>query len=848
MVFHVHQYAPMWNDFLQDLAYSWRSLRRNKVFSITVILTLALGIGANTAIFSLTNAVLLKALPVRDPARLVLLTDPASGGYSQGANSGVRRNLSWNEFKLLHEQSKVFSDSFAIQNSNDEVRFTRGRGSSETAHARLVTPNYFSVLGVDTVLGRTLVPDDDREGNPAPVAVISAAFWKKQFGESRSALGEKLHVGHAVLTIVGVTRAGFSGETVGSATDFWIPLQLMPQISPGYNFLVEKDMMWLTSMGRLKSGVTRAQAQAATNVLFQQIIRAEAAPHMSAEEMRNYMDQRLEFKDGRAGVSQLRSDFSNPLLVLMIAVGLVLLIACANVANLLLARAAGRQKELSIRLAMGAVGGRLMRQMMTESVLYGILGGCAGLLLSLWCTRALLVLVSGDGVAIPLDLEMDWMVFGFTLAVSILTGLLFGLAPALQSRRVDIAAVLQRTSRSLSEGGSRFHLRKMLVIAQVALSLLLLVGAGLFVRTLQNLSKADLGYRRDHLLVMDVDFAAAGYKDARLAVLYRDLPERLQSIAGVTSVSFSENGLFSGNEMGDPLSIQGFTPGKRRPSSRFDQVGANYFHTVGIPLVAGRDFTQADNEQSPRVMIVNQAFVKEFIKDGKAIGRWVRDEFPGEPRNAFTIVGVAANAKDHSLRDDARSRFYVPMVNGFVPPSTSVNVEIRTAADPVRIEAPIRKTMRKIDSDITINALRTVDDRVDRMLNTERAVAKLCSYFGLAALLLACIGIYGVMAYSVSRRTSEMGLRLALGADREGLIWLVLRETLVLAAIGLAVGIPASLGATHFLRSKLFGVQPYDPVTMGSAVLILATVAMAAGLLPAIRAARVDPMQAMRYE
>ncbi len=838
----------MWNDFLQDLAYAGRSLRKNKIFSITVILTLALGIGANTAIFSLTNAVLLKALPVRDPDHLVLLTNPAGGGYGQGAQTGVRRNLSWNEFKLLHEQDKVFSDFFAIQNSNDEVRFTLDRGSSETAHARLVTPNYFSALGVNAIRGRTLLPDDDRPGNPAPVIVISAAFWKKQFGASPGALGQKLHVGRAVLTIVGITQPGFFGETVGSAIDFWIPLQLMPQVYPGYNFLTEKDMTWLTSMGRLKPGITRAQAQAATNVLFQQIIRAEAPLHMSSEEVRHYMDQRLEFKDGRSGVSQLRSEFSNALLVLMIAVGLVLLIACANVANLLLARAMGRQRELSIRLAMGAVGGRLMRQMMTESILFGILGGCAGLLLSLWGTRALLVLVSGDGVAIPLDLDIDLKVFGFTLAASILTGILFGVAPALQSRRVDIAGVLQRTSRSLSEGGTRFHLRKVLVIGQVALSLLLLMGAGLFVRTLQNLTKADLGYRRDHLLVMDVDFAAAGYKDVRLNALYKSLPERLRSIPGVSSVSYSVNGLFSGNDMGDLISVQGFTPGKRRPSAHFDQVGANYFHTVGIPLLAGRNFTQADSEQAPRVMIVNQAFVKEFIKDGKAIGRWVRDEYPGEPRNTFTIIGVAANVKDHSLRDDPRSRFYVPMLNGFVPPSSSVNVEIRTAADPVRIQAAVKKTMMQIDNGITINSLHTVNEQVDRMLNTERAVAKLCSYFGMAALLLASIGIYGVMAYSVSRRTSEMGLRIALGAERGGLVWLVLRETLTLAAIGLAIGIPASLGATHLISSKLFGVAPYDPVTLGSAVLILASMAALAGFLPAMRAARVDPVQAMRYE
>ena len=711
---HSSKLSALATDLAANLRYGFRGLLKNKIFSATVIGTMALGIGANTAIFSLIDAVLLRSLPVAAPDRLVLLTDPAASGYSRGISTGARDSLSYIstgardslsyfEYDQLRKQNQVFSQLFAAQNGNDDLKFSIGKGPQEEGHGRMVSGNYFTVLGVRPALGRTFADTDDQPGNPSPVTVISNAFWTKRFGAAPSVIGQKIRVGEAELTIIGVAAHNFFGERVGERPDLWMPLTLEPQIQPNAAFLKTRDMKWLAAMGRLKSGVSRTQAQASLNVLFQQIIQAEAPPKMSPEETHQYADQRIVLRDGARGISSVRAQFSEPLVVLMIAVGLVLLIGCANVANLLLARATGRAKEISIRLALGAATGRLFRQLLAESVLYGLLGGLVGLWIAGWSAHALLVLASQDGTPVPLDLHIDARALAFTFGISLLTGILFGAVPALAARKVDVGPALQKTSRGVMEGGGwRFTFRNGLVVAQVALSLLLLVGAGLFVRTLQNLSHTDLGYRRDHLLVATLEFSSAGYKDERLAHLYRQLFERLNTTPGVTSATYSLNGIFSGSESNDEFTIQDYSSGRNKPNALFDLVGPGYFHTLGIPLLSGRDLKESDDAHSLKVAVVNQAFAKKFFPHSDPLGKWVRDENPEGSKTTFTIVGVAADAKDHGLRDKVAPRLFFPMLNGIMPPLYFTTLEIRTRQDPGTFKRTVQKAIASIDPKIPV--------------------------------------------------------------------------------------------------------------------------------------------------
>ncbi len=602
-------------------------------------------------------------------------------------------------------------------------------------------------------------------------------------------------------------------------------------------------------MGRLKPGVTLAQAQAASDVVFRQIVQNERPSKISEEEWKQYLNQHIVLRDGSRGISPLRAQFSDPLLLLMSAVGLVLLIACANVANLLLARATGRSREIGLRLALGAAPGRLVQQMLTESTLYGLLGGLAGVVVAQWGSRFLLTLVSLDGAAAPLEVQLGVRVLAFTLLVSVATGLLFGLAPAVSAKHVNVMPALQKSSRSIMEGGSRrFTIPKALVIAQVALSTLLLTGAGLFVSTLQNLAQTDLGYNRDHLLVAQLDSASAGYKDERLAHVYKEMFTKLNNTPGIRSASYSMIGVFGPSEADNEFLVQNYPTSEKGSNLLFDQVGPNYFHTLTTPVLQGRDFQVSDNEQSRKVAIVNQAFVRKFISKGEPIGKWIRDAYPGGPRPTFTIVGVVADARDHSLRNAIAPRIYVPALNGMSAPLDFTMVEVRTTLDVPNSKLLIQKAVAAVDPAIPVSGVRTVEEQVDRQLGTEKLIARLCLLFSGLALLLAVVGLYGVIAYSVSRRTAEMGIRLALGARGSRLMWLILRETLLLVAGGLVVGIPASVALATVVGNRLYGVQPYDPASLGVAVVVLGLAAAVAGLLPAVRASRIDPLLALRWE
>ena len=843
---------PRIADVRQDFAYGVRLLAKSPAFTAVAVLSLALGIGANTAIFSLINAVLLKMLPVKDPQQLVALTDPTSSGVSIGTSTGERGLLSNREFEALRDRNQVFSGVLAAQSDMDRNNASIDGRPPEELRTTLVSGGYFTVLGATASIGRTFTAADEHGPGSAPYAVLSYDFFERRFGGSPAALESHIRIGKADLAIIGVAQPHFFGENVGAMPDLWIPLAMQPQIMPGRRWLeddparIAEKVMWLQVIGRLKPGVLRKQAQANVDVVFKQVV-AEEFSKLSRSQP-DILKQSLVLHAAGNGVSSLRGDFADPLYVLMAVVALVLVIACANVANLLLARAASRQKEMGVRLALGAGRARIIRQFLTESLTLSIAGGVLGSVLAVYGVRLLVAMVRSSPGSLMLDVRPDPRVLLFTIAVSLLTGLVFGLAPAWRSARVNVSSTLKEAGRGLTGSSARIGAGKMLVIGQIALSVMLLIGAGWFIRTLRNLENVDLGYPRDKLVLVRLDFLSAGYTGARLPIAYNEIRDRLAHIPGVRAVTYSENGLFSGTESGDRISVEGYKPQKRQDEhARFDQAGPNYFATVGIPILLGRDLGPQDVDSAESVCVVNEAFAKFYFGKQSPIGKHVTDEFP-DTRKTFTIVGVARDARDHSLRREIFRRFYLSAQQklGDFPPA--LNFEIRTFAEPGAVIQAARKAVLAYDSNIPIENARPLTAMLDDNLREERIIAQLSTVFGGLALLLASIGLYGILSYAVAQRTNEIGIRMALGAERGTVIRMVLRETAVLIAIGLACGVPASLACARLIQSKLFGLKPADPVTLAAALGIMITVAFAAGYLPALRASRVDPLIALRYE
>ena len=839
-------------ELRQDFVYGSRMLVKSPGFTLVAVLSLALGIGANTAIFSLIDGLLLKLLPVKDPQQLVALTDPTSGGIAIGTSSGERSRLSNREFEALRDRTQSFSGMLAAQSGLGRHNASIDGKPPEEVRTRLVSGGYFTVLGATAFLGRTFTAADEHGPGSAPFAVISYEYWQRRFGGSLSALDSQIRIARANLNIIGVAQPNFLGENVGEAPDFWIPLNMQPLVMPGRMWLeddpghIAEKVMWLQVIGRLKPGVALEQAQANVDVVFKQIV-AEEFSKLSQTQP-DILKQNLKLHSAGNGVSGIRGDFADPLYVLMAVVGLVLVIACANVANLLLARATSRQKEMGVRLALGASRGRIIRQNLTESLMLSASGGLIGALLSFYGVRLLIGMVESDPGSVILDVRPDARVLLFTTVVCLLTGLIFGLAPAWRSARVDVSGALKEAGRGLSGGRSRVGLGKILVVGQIALCVVLLMGAGWFIRTLRNLENVSLGYAREKLALVRVDFLSAGYSGQRLPIVYNELRDRLARIPGVRAVTYSENGLFSGIESSDRITVEGYTPKKGADvSARFDQVGPNYFTHVGIPILLGRDIGPQDVASAEPVCVVNETFAKFYFGTANPIGRHVTDEFP-DTRKTFVIVGVSRDARDHSLRREVFRRFYLSALQplGDYPPS--VNYEIRTYGDPTAVIQAARRAILSFDPTIPINSARTLDALLGDNLRQERMIAQLSTVFGGLALLLASIGLYGVLSYAVERRTNEIGIRMALGAERGRVIRMVLSENAVLIAIGLAIGIPASLACARFVQSRLFGLKPADPLTLSAALGIMIAVALVSGYLPARRASKVDPLVALRYE
>jgi predicted permease len=843
-----------WTETLwKDLSYATRQFTRNPVFTLVAVASLAIGIGANTAIFSVLNAAMLKSLPVREPHRLVMLTDPNTSGVNAGLSTGERSMLSYAEFTQIRDHSETLAGVCAAQAQMNRLQVRIAGGQTEYARARLVSEEYFSVLDVDPAIGRFFNRDEGKSPGQDPYAVISYDYWQSRFGGNVSVVGAPIKMLGGTLTVIGVAAPGFTGESVGEKPDFWIPMMMQPLVMPGRDWLHEdlsksiKKVMWLHAFARLKPGVTQTRAQTEIDVLFRGIIESGYPTTLDAKTRKRALDQHLKLHDARTGAFGGRDDFTQQLLVLLWASVAVLLIACINVANLLLARAAARGKEVGVRLSIGASRTRLVRQFLTESLLLSALGGIVGLLLAWGASRALVLLLSERREDFALIPGLDWRVLAFTVGVTFLTGIIFGLVPALRGTRVNLNDTLRDSGRSTASGG-KLNLAKGLVIVQVALSLLLVAGAGLFLRTLWNLQSIGLGYPKENLLTLSVDGVSAGYKDARLSSLWRDLTDRLRALPGVQGASYSTNGLFNGSEQAGEVDVEGFTPTKDNEKlSRFDTVGPQYFSTVGIPLLLGREIGQEDTRTAPQVCVINESFANLFFNGRNPIGRHITERL-GNQRHTMEVVGVARNARDHRVRGDVPPRFYMPADQKMSGPNEWAFFEIRTAGDPEQMIASVRKTILSVNEDLPVEEARPLVVAVDRTNAQPRMIARLCSIFGIMALLLASTGLYGVLSYGVTRRTNEIGIRMALGAGRGSVIKMILRETGIMLVIGVAAGLGFTAGGVQLVKSRLYGLGALDPLAVLSAVGILCVVALVAGYIPAARAARVNPTQALRHE
>lgn len=835
---------PSLESFGQDLRYGMRQLRRSPGFTVVAVLALALGIGANTAIFSLMNAVMLRTLPVRQPDRLVLFGNAHAAGSTDDFPNGRWNLFSFPMYQEIAAKNHVFSGVTAVLSLPLSLHGIIGSGHEvEPMNAQLISGTYFSVLGVHPSMGRSLTAADDTDAGAHPVAVISDSWWTRRFAQDPKILGKKLTIGSTVYTIIGVTPPGFFGTTVGESTDLWIPLSMQKQVSPGWNGLNDKFFQSLYLLARLKPGVSIQQAGADTTLLFKQILEEYAGPQPSPERLKDIQHASIAITSAATGLSRLRFQFSMPLRILMVVVGLVLLICCANIANLLLARASARQREITVRQALGAPRSRLIRQLLTECLLLAVIGGTAGIALAWWASHFLLSMVSTGTHVLPLEVSPDAKVLAFTLILTLVTAILFGAAPAFVGTRVDLNASLKEGRGSGVQ--TRSPLAKVLIAAQVAISLVLLVGAGLFLRSLMNLTHVETGFDQQNVLEFNIDEASSGYKeDARLGRVQQQIEQRVSAQPGVHAASFS---FFTFNEGGwtGGVSIYGAAKSAgKRPSIAFNVVGNDYFRVMGIPLLAGRWFGTEDTGTSQKVAVINQTMARMYFPNESPIGHRFGIGGP-ETANDLEIVGVVKDAKYFGLREK-------PMPAAYLAHSQHIqylgDFEVRYSGDPRSIIAEVRRAIADVDHTLPVSSVTTMVRKVNDSMIQDALVAQLSTFFGLLAVFLACIGLYGLMSYMVARRTSEIGVRMALGAGRRNVMWMVMKEVLMLTGIGLVAGIPVALAGDRLIASMLFGLKPTDPFAMGSAVVLMLAVAALAGYLPARQAARVSPIEALRYE
>jgi predicted permease len=880
----------------QDLRFAVRMLRKSPGFTTVAILTLALGIGANTAIFSFIDAVLLRALPVKDPQQLVVFNwsaraKPKLKGHSYYGDCADQTGIgdcsfSIPFFKTVRAQAGAFSGLAAFAGPiNVDLS---GNGAASIARGLYVSGDFFSTLGVKAFIGRPLAPSDDSPSAP-PAIVLNYAYWVRAFGSDRSTVGRTVRLDNTTATIVGVADPRFTNLTPGKSLDCFMPFSLADSVRSEWwgneDRLSDPTDWWIVILGRLKAGVSIGQAQAAADTLFRNETIHGAAPLFKSEDA-----PAVTLRPARSGLDGETSEIAPMLFVVMVAVGSVLLIACANVAGLTLARSATRQKEMAARLALGAGRARIVRQLLTESVLLALTGGALGVLVAIWGVDALGKLMSSaSDQPFLFTVAPDWRVLAFTVAVTLVTGILFGLAPALRGSRVDLTPSLKESPSSLPGSVTHtarwFRLGDALVIAQVALSMVVLIGAGLLVRTLRNLHNLNPGFDPQNILLFGVDPHLAGYTDQQTQQLYANLQQRFAAIPGVISASYSEEALLSGGWSAGDVHVDGAPPKQNANTGKLP-VGLNFFSTMRIPMLTGRNFTSADfaaaaatnaaekahdaaaaktKPASPSVsaaptaldeayyhsapvpLIINEAFARKYLANQNPIGLHIGDAWHDDSQvhksgRGYTIIGVVGDTKYPQLRRNIVPIIFSPLV------SNEAHFELRTAANPRSLVKNVREIVSQAGDNLPLTEMRTQTEQIDQLLFQERLMSRLSSFFGALALVLACIGLYGLLSYEVARRTRELGIRMALGAQQCNLLRLVVGQGILLALIGAVIGIAAALGVTRFMASMLFGIKATDPATFIGVAAMLIVVALAACYIPARRAMKVDPMVALRYE
>jgi predicted permease len=809
----------------QDIRFGFRILFKSPAFTLVAALSLALGIGANTAVFSIINASLLKPLPVEDPERLLSLftTDAKNPGNLETSH------LNYIDYR---DQNQVFSGLLAYTFA--QVSLTRGE-TSEPVSGLVVSGNYFDVLGVKAAMGRTFMPHEDKTPGAHPVVALSHRLWQRRFGGDPNLVGKTISLNRHDFTVVGIIPEGFTGTDLGPGYDLWVPMMMHERAQPGFDWYNERRGLFLFLIGRLKPGVSASQAQASLKVFADQL--AQSYPKDN---------------NGRGArvvpllQARIDPDGSGQLLlasgVMMVVVALVLLIACANIANLLLARASARRKEIAVRLALGAGRARLIRQLLTESLVLSLVGGVIGFLVAFWAKDLLRSFDPvGGGPNAPPIATLNFRVLGFTLLVSLLSGVIFGLAPALQASKPDLVLTLKGETSALARRAFGFNLRKALVVIQVALSLVSLISAGLFVRSLRNAQAVNPGFITDNILLAGFNLGREGMDKPQGVNFQRQLVERASSLPGSQSVTIASSRPFGGG-IWRSVFLEGHAPDERGVFVQLNNVGLRFFETLGIPLITGRDFTERDAENAPHVVVVNETMARRFWPNQSAVGK--RFKFFGEEFYR-EIVGVARDTKYNDLTEANTPFIYVPLLQNYADAGT---LHVRAAGDAAQITAAVRGVVKELAPNLPLLDVQTLSDRIDQSLNGQRSQTRLLAFFGLLALLLSSIGIYGVMAYSVAQRTREIGIRMALGARSQYVLSLIIKQGMALVVSGVALGLIAAFVVTRLIGSLLFGVTAADPMTFAVTSLLLVGVAALAGYLPARRATKVDPLIALRQD
>ncbi|MGH9574751.1 MAG: ADOP family duplicated permease, partial [Candidatus Acidiferrales bacterium] len=840
---------PFVDKFLADLRFALRMLSKTPGLTIVAVLTLMLGIGANTAIFSLTDQILLRNLPVPNPQQLVVLRSPGphNGHCWSDVDDNCAQSFSYPMYKALHERATVFSGLLAYRGVDVNVS---GQGATQSARGALVSGNYFQTLQVQPALGRLLTSSDETAPGENTVAVLSFGYWSKQFGADPTILNKSLIVNGVAFTVVGVARGGFTGIQLGEVPDIFIPVTMKSQMMPTEGHQLEdRGDFWLPLLARLKPGISRAQAQTSLQPIYASLLKEDAQVRggFPSDLLKRYTSMPLFLAAGAHGRMVLQAGTEQPLLVLMSMVGLVLLIACANLAGLLVARGEARQREIAVRLALGASRARLIRQLLTESLLIAIAGGVAGIALASWCLKAMIGAIPAsqgmNGLATTLDLPVLWFAIGLTLAATILSGL----APAIRATRLDLHFSLKEQGASVTGGRPNVTLRKVLIVSQVALTTVLLAGAGLFAHTLANLEHASLGLNAGGILQFSVSPDLNGNTSAQTREFADDALREIAALSGVRSVSTSTISMFADDDMGFNITPQGYNKQSNDDTNALaTYIGPNYFSTLGIPLIRGREFTGAESATGPKVCIINEKLALRFFAGRNPIGLKIAR---GAGKNVvpdIEIVGVVADSKWDSARSDITPFIYMPYPQE--PNLGHLMFYVRTDLGPNSEFASIRSTINRLDPNLPVNDMRTLAAQIDSSMFDARLVAALSVSLALLAALMAAIGLYGVLSYLVARRTREIGIRRALGAQRANILTSVLWESFILTLVGIAIGLPCALGAARFVQSMLFGLSGADLVTLSLTLGTLLIIGIGAGYFPARRAMNVDPMVALRYE